>query len=172
MMTKQHNDIDHIDHIDHISQQWKENHTELDSSLVEIIGRFSRLNKHLENNRATVYTELNLNSGEFDVLATLYRNGSPYKLIPSDLVKQILLTSGAMTNRLDRLEKKGLIQRVHSDEDRRCVVVSLTESGLSLIQKGSALYFDKVATLYEPLTDEDQTQLNALLKKWVKYFEG
>jgi DNA-binding MarR family transcriptional regulator len=165
MMTKQR------DHIDQISQQWKENHSELDNGLVEIIGRFSRLNKHLENKRATVYSALNINAGEFDVLATLYRNGSPYKLMPSDLVKQTLLTSGAMTNRLDRLEKKGLIQRVHSDEDRRCVVVGLTEPGLSLIQKGSVLYFDKVATLYEPLTDEDQTQLNGLLKKWVKHFE-
>ncbi|KMV29790.1 hypothetical protein AB733_15940 [Photobacterium swingsii] len=160
------------DHIDQISQQWKKNNPELDHSLVEIIGRFSRLNKHLESQRSTVYSALDINAGEFDVLATLYRNGAPYQLMPSDLIKQTLLTSGAMTNRLDKLEKKGLILRTNSDEDRRCVVVGLTDVGLKLIQKGATLYFDKVSTLYEPLTNEDQIQLNALLKKWGQHFEG
>ncbi|WP_028113333.1 MarR family winged helix-turn-helix transcriptional regulator [Ferrimonas kyonanensis] len=159
------------DHIDKISQQWKENHSGFSHELVEIIGRFSRLNKHLDMQRLAVYKRIGINSGEFDVLATLYRNGAPFRLMPSDLIKQTLLTSGAMTNRLDKLEQKGLILRENSNEDRRCVFIELSDSGLMLIKKGMPLYFEVLNSIYNPLDDDEQNELNALLKKWMTRFE-
>lgn len=164
---------DKADHIDKILHQWQSNHSLMESSLpLAIIGRCTRLNKTLDNGRAPIYKELKVTMGEFDVLATLYRNGSPFQLTPSDLIRQTLLTSGAMTNRLDKLEAKGLIHRVHSEQDRRSVVVGLTDDGIHLIDMGIKKYFDKVDELCSPLSHDEQQQLSTLLKKWVSHFES
>ncbi|GEA52715.1 MarR family transcriptional regulator [Vibrio inusitatus NBRC 102082] len=161
---------DKADHIDKILHQWQSNHSLMETSLpLAIIGRSTRLNKSLENARTPIYKELKVTMGEFDVLATLYRNGAPFQLTPSDLIRQTLLTSGAMTNRLDKLEAKGLIHRIHSEQDRRSIVVGLTAKGIELIDEGIKKYFTKVDELCSPLTNDEQTQLNSLLKKWISH---
>jgi len=104
-----------------------------------------------------------VNFGEFDVIATLKRNQTP--LTPTELMASSMLSSGAMTNRLDKLEKAGLVQRTHSSEDRRSVRVSLTEKGESLIDGLVPLHVEEQQALLKGLTEEEQTQLANLLKK-------
>ncbi|POB67181.1 MarR family transcriptional regulator, partial [Vibrio vulnificus] len=100
-----------------------------------------------------------LKMGEFDVVATLRRSGAPYRLTPSELLGSLMLTSGAMTNRLDKLEQKGLILRQHSKEDRRSVTVELTEHGLVTVNK---LIEEHVAIQHALLKNISKPQKQAL----------
>jgi DNA-binding MarR family transcriptional regulator len=99
------------------------------------------------------------------VLATLYRSGSPYALNPQKLVEALLLTSGAMTNRLDRLEQAGLLTRSPNPEDRRGVIVSLTAEGLRTIKLVLKDYLKDLNELLEPLSAAERKQLAGLLRK-------
>jgi DNA-binding MarR family transcriptional regulator len=110
--------------------------------------------------------------GEFDVLATLRRNGKPYTLTPSVLLSSMMLTSGAMTNRLDKLESKDLIARVHSTEDRRSVSVGLTKKGLAIIDEAIEVHVKIQHKLVANLSDTELPELNQLFKTWLAGFEG
>ena len=122
-----------MDAIDRVVSQWAKEKPDLDTEPMAIMGRLMRIAKHMENHVAELHKRYDLKMGEFDVLATLRRSGEPYRLTPSELISSMMLTSGAMTNRLDKLEKKGLIDREHSKEDRRSVTVQLTSKGFELI---------------------------------------
>ncbi|MEF1245075.1 MarR family winged helix-turn-helix transcriptional regulator, partial [Vibrio campbellii] len=100
-----------MDAIDKVVSQWAKEKPELDTEPMAIMGRLMRIAKHMENHVAELHKRYDLKMGEFDVLATLRRSGKPYRLTPSELISSMMLTSGAMTNRLDKLEKKGLIAR-------------------------------------------------------------
>lgn len=106
-----------MDAIDRAVSQWGTERPGLNTIPMAMIGRLMRLSKILESRIAEVHKKYDLKMGEFDVLATLRRAGAPYRLTPSELLSSMLLTSGAMTNRLDKLESKNLILRQHSQAD-------------------------------------------------------
>ena len=121
-----------MDAIDRVVEQWAKEKPELETEPMAMMGRIMRIAKYMETQVAELHKKYDMKLGEFDVLATLRRSGKPYRLTPSELIGSMMLTSGAMTNRLDKLEAKGLISREHSKEDRRSVSVQLTKDGLIL----------------------------------------
>jgi DNA-binding MarR family transcriptional regulator len=121
------------DHVDEVLAQWKRERPDVDVSAMAIIGRLSRLDKAIGRRLDTVFSEHDLESWEFDVLATLLRTGAPHQLTPGQLLDAVMITSGAMTNRLDRLEKRGFVERVKSPDDGRQVLVTLTDVGLATV---------------------------------------
>ena len=134
---------------------------------MEVIGRLNDLSAvigrdHLE----THFAKFGLQRGEFDVLATLRRSGAPFTLTPTDLYEATMMTSGGMTARLDRLEKRGLIARRPNPEDRRGTLVTLTDQGRELVESAVVPHAANETRLLSPLTPEEQGQLNDLLRKW------
>ncbi|GIU33167.1 MarR family transcriptional regulator [Shewanella sp. MBTL60-007] len=124
-----------MDAIDRVVEQWAKEKPELETEPMAMMGRIMRIAKYMETEVADLHKKYDMKLGEFDVLATLRRSGKPFRLTPSELIESMMLTSGAMTNRLDKLEAKGLIVRAHSKEDRRSVTVELTKDGLVLIDQ-------------------------------------
>jgi DNA-binding MarR family transcriptional regulator len=161
-----------MEDIDRLVAQWEEQKPHLDTLPMAILGRFLRLQKHIEAEISACHKQFDLTMGEFDVLATLRRAGTPFTLTPSGLLSSMMLTSGAMTNRLDKLESKGLIKRVHSTEDRRSVTVGLTEKGLATIDDAIEEHVRIQHTLVDHLSDTEMPELNQLLKTWLVAFEG
>ena len=117
------------DHVDFIQAQWAQEKPDLDTSPMGVVGRISRISRHLDQLLQKNYAQFGLNGGEFDVLAALRRSGHPYQLTPTQLFNSLMLSSGAMTNRLDRLEDEGLIKRAPNPKDRRGILVTLTGQG-------------------------------------------
>jgi DNA-binding MarR family transcriptional regulator len=122
------------DAVDRIIGQWKEVRPELDSSPIGVIGRLSRLSRLVERRLGENFAHHGIESWMYDVLATLRRSGPPYELTAGELVRQTMVTTGAITNRIDRLELRGLVERA-SAEDRRKVIVRLTNTGLRLVDE-------------------------------------
>ncbi len=121
------------DHVDEILEQWRRERPDVDTSAMGIIGRIGRLERVIGAELDRVFAEHGLERWEFDVLATLRRSGSPYQLTAGQLLSSMMITSGAVTNRLDRLEKRGLIQRESDPSDGRVVFARLTAAGLAKI---------------------------------------
>ncbi|ABI73470.1 MarR family winged helix-turn-helix transcriptional regulator [Shewanella frigidimarina] len=161
-----------MEDIDRVVAQWDEQKPHLDTEPMAILGRFLRLQKHIEAEISACHKQFDLTMGEFDVLATLRRNGKPYTLTPSKLLSSMMLTSGAMTNRLDKLESKDLIARVHSTEDRRSVSVALTNKGLAIIDEAIEEHVRIQHKLVASLSDSELPELNQLFKTWLAGFEG
>lgn len=130
-----------------------------------ILGRLVRTNGIISTQLQSVFSQFGLNSGEFDVLATLLRSGSPYQLTPNRLLQALMLSSGAMTNRVDKLESKGLVERLADPNDRRGVLVKLTDKGHSLISDAVLAHVNRGKATLGALNQQEQTQLAELLKK-------
>jgi DNA-binding MarR family transcriptional regulator len=153
------------DSVDLILEQWKAERPELDPSPIGIIGRISKLEQHLGLALQEKFAEYTLQRGDFDVLATLRRSGKPYQLTPTVLYQTMMLTSGAMTARLDRLENMGFIQRLAHPTDRRGLLVALTQMGQVLIEKVMVAHLENEKTLLAGLNSKEQQQLANLLRK-------
>lgn len=153
------------DLVDLVISQWSAECPNLDFASMSVVTRVFRLNAFATRNVNRSFRQHNLHQGEFDVLATLYRSGSPYALNPQKLVEALLLTSGAMTNRLDRLEQAGLLVRSPNPDDRRGIIVSLTPEGLRVIKLVLKDYLKDLAELLDPLSAAERKQLAGLLKK-------
>ncbi|SMC14588.1 HTH-type transcriptional regulator MhqR [Roseovarius aestuarii] len=136
-----------------------------------LIGRFKRVMAQLSREMAETWAEHGLNAASFDVLATLRRSGPPYALSPSDLIASTMVTSGTMTNRIDQLEKAGLVVRKQSDEDRRSFLISLTDEGFRVIDEAVTAHVETQARLVSGLSEEDREKLDALLKVFLAGFE-
>ena len=160
------------DSVDNIIDQWMTERPELELLPMALIGRLSRIHKYVARQLEDCHLEYGLKPGEFDVLATLRRAGAPHTLTPSELFNSMMLSSGAMTNRLDRLEQKGLIHRSHSHEDRRSVLVSLTDKGLQLINDAVPSHLQTETLALSGLTIQQQQQLNQLLQIWLSSLES
>ncbi|MGF1764382.1 MarR family winged helix-turn-helix transcriptional regulator [Aliivibrio kagoshimensis] len=160
-----------MDALDRIKKQWARERPELNTLPMQILGRMGRIYKYSAGNISECHEKYGIKIGEFDVLATLLRSGEPYQLTPSELLTQLMLTSGAMTNRMTRLEEKGLIERSHSVEDRRSVMVKLTIEGRLLINTALTEHVVKQQQITSSLTEEEQQQMNHLLTKWLKEWE-
>lgn len=133
-----------------------------------VLGRLNEASSLIARERlAPLFARYGLQSGEFDVLATLRRSGSPYALTPTALYETTMVTSGAMTNRLDRLETAGLIMRAPHPSDRRGIVVRLTEKGLALIDEAVAAHVANEHEVLAGLTRDEQETLSRLLEKLI-----
>ncbi|NOI26759.1 HTH-type transcriptional regulator MhqR [Vibrio mediterranei] len=160
-----------MDLMDCIAELWKHERPELDTEPMVLIGRLMRVSKCVEQELASLCRQYSLKTGEFDVLASLLRSSAPYRLTPSELTQSLMLTSGAMTHRLDRLESKKLIARYHSNCDRRCVVVQLTQTGYDIANALIDAHVDKQKQLVSGLSLEQRQQTTAQLKVWLEHVE-
>src|SRR3954471_5184543 len=120
------------DAVDRIAEQWARERPDLDVGPMLVIGRLHRLAELLDQGLRPVFAEAGLGNGDFDVLASLRRAGAPYRLSPSELIASTMVTSGAVTKRVDRLAARGLVTRSVSAEDGRGRLVELTPEGLRL----------------------------------------
>lgn len=149
-------------------EQWRRERPDLDVSPMGVIGRLNEASSLIARDRlAPVFARFGLQSGEFDVLATLRRSGAPYALTPTELYEATMVTSGAMTARLDRLEKAGLTRRAPHPSDRRGVVVELTAKGRELIDEALAAHVANEHEILAGLTHEDHEMLAKLLEKLI-----
>ncbi len=153
------------DHVDEVIAQWQRERPEVDVSGMEIIGRLARLGKAIGPLLDTTFSHHNLEAWEFDVLATLRRSGNPYQLSASQLFKSMMITSGTMTNRIDRLEKRGLTKRTKHPTDGRVVLVELTPTGMDKVDATLADHAINESAILESLNKRDQQQLARLLRK-------
>jgi DNA-binding MarR family transcriptional regulator len=158
-------DADHnsADDIDRIVAQWNRERPELDVGPMALIGRLARLREKIAREQEKVFVGFGLNSAGFDVLATLRRHGAPYALSPGALMNSMMITSGTVTNRIDQLEKAGLVSREVNPDDRRSMIVKLTPTGLALINEAVAAHVENQHRLVAHLTAEERIALNALL---------
>lgn len=159
------------DSVDAILSQWQRERPELDVSPMGIIGRIGRLSKHLERGIQETFSDFGLNLGEFDVLATLRRSGQPYQLSPTGLFNTLMVTSGTMTHRIDRLEQAQLVQRIPDPSDRRGTLIQLTDEGLKLIEKAVEAHVAHEHRLLIALEEGERQVLAQLLRKLLISFE-
>ncbi|MFJ9442674.1 MarR family winged helix-turn-helix transcriptional regulator [Kitasatospora sp. NPDC101235] len=153
------------DTVDDIVEQWARARPDLDAGPMALIGRLRRLNVRVDNALREYFTTRGLDSSEFDVLATLRRSGEPYELNARALLKSAMVTSGAITNRVDRLSAKGLVERNPCPTDRRAVLVRLTPAGKELIDGALAGHVHNEERILSALDADERTQLDALLRK-------
>ena len=155
------------DHVARIQEEWGRERPDLDVSPQGVFGRLHRLADLLREELVVVYREHGLGEGEFDVLAALRRAGAPYERAPGDLAQHTMVTTGAMTKRVDRLVEAGLVTRRRSDVDGRGRVVALTPAGLDVIDRAITAHMANEHRLLQPLTVEEQRQLESLLATWL-----
>lgn len=159
------------DHVDRLRAQWRIEQPDLDTSPVDIFGRIYRISRLIAPGIEAALGRHGLDRGEFDVLATLARQGPPYRLLPTDLYGALLIASGSLTHRLGRLAKAGLIRRIPSDDDGRRLAAELTEKGLGVVH---AAYRDDMAfeaQLLATLQPSERQEAAALLRRLMETVE-
>lgn len=133
---------------------------------MRVLGRLGECALAITRDRINpLFAEFGLQPGEFDVLATLRRSGKPYALTPTALYEDAMISSGSMTNRIDRLEKAGLVVRTPNPEDGRATLVMLTKAGIKLIDEAVVAHLRNQAEVLAPLSGAEQEQLSSLLAK-------
>jgi len=159
------------DAVDRILAQWGRERPDLDPQGFGLVARLLVLGKRLERRVERALAQLDLGLWAFDVLATLRRQGPPYCLTPTELSRETLLTPGAMTNRIDRLETAGLVRREAEPSDRRGVRVLLTEKGRELVDRAVELRFDEARDAATRLPASERARLETLLKRLLAELE-
>lgn len=153
------------DEVDDLVEAWARERNDLDLGPVAVFSRISRLAHHVDRARRQAFTAHDIESWEFDVLAALRRAGRPYELSPGRLLRETLVTSGTMTNRVDRLATRGLVERHPDPSDRRGVLVRLTPEGKEAVDGAFAALLDAERDLLTGLSESDQTELADLLRR-------
>ncbi|KRF20858.1 transcriptional regulator [Nocardioides sp. Soil797] len=159
------------DHVSRIVEQWAVERPELDTAPMEVIGRLHRLADLLRERLLVVYAEFGLSEGEFDLLATLRRSGAPYELSPTDLAASTMVTSGAITKRVDRLAARGLVERRADKHDGRARTIVLGPAGRKLIDRAVEAHYANEKRLIEGLADIDRARLVRILQTWGNLLE-
>lgn len=154
-----------MDHVDDIVQQWRTERPDLDVSPMHVIGRLSRVSQQVDRRLEENFARHGLDSGAFDVLATLRRNGAPYTLSPKDLAASAMITSSAVAQRLNRLEERGLITRSRSSVDGRGTQVTLTARGRDAVDATLPAHLATEEELLAGLSATELRTLAKLLKK-------
>jgi DNA-binding MarR family transcriptional regulator len=160
------------DDVDRIVDAWRRERPDLDVSPLEVLSRVSRLARRLDLDRVSAFSRHALEGWEFDVLSALRRAGAPYQLSPGQLVQQTLVTSGTMTNRLDRLERRGLLERRPDPADRRGVIVRLSETGKATVDAAMADLLERERELLAELPQHRQAELAGFLRQLLTALEG
>ena len=159
------------DEVDRIVDAWARERPDLDVSPLHVLSRVSRLARHLDLARGSAFAEHQLEGWEFDVLSALRRAGEPYQLSPGALVQQTLVTSGTMTNRVDRLERRGLVRRSPDPSDRRGVIVALTPAGRTVVDAAMADLLQRERELLAELPQGERDDLAGFLRRLLAPFE-
>ncbi|MBX4909262.1 MULTISPECIES: MarR family transcriptional regulator [Rhizobium] len=159
------------DHVDRILAQWRRERPDLDVEPMGILGRLKRLGTYLGREVEAMLMKHGLSTSAFDVLATLRRSGAPHRLSPGELLEMTMVSSGTMTNRIDQLEKAGLVERIVNPQDRRSVLIALTEKGLATVEEAVGAHVANQQRLTRNLTAEDKAEFDRLLKKFLADFE-
>ncbi len=154
------------DHVGAIMAQWHRERPDLDPSPMGIIGRLHRLADRLRDELVVVYAEYGLGEGEFDVLATLRRAGAPYELAPGALAASTMVSSGAVTKRVDRCLEQGWVTRRADPADARGRVIALTDVGRELIDRAFTAHLANEHRLVGLLGDLERARLARLLAEW------
>lgn len=152
------------DEVDRIVEAWRRERPELDVEPLQVLSRVSRLARHLDLARKQAFAASGLESWEFDVLSALRRAGQPYELSPKALLQQTLVSSGTMTNRIDRLTTRGLVERRTDPKDGRSIRVRMTDDGRGRVDHAIDQLMVNEATLLRHLSSADQEQLAGLLR--------
>ncbi|MFE3201851.1 MarR family winged helix-turn-helix transcriptional regulator [Embleya sp. NPDC059237] len=153
------------DALDRIVGQWRRERPDLDPSPMHVVGRISRLHWALEERLLRVFGRYDMGRGEFDVLATLRRSGAPFELNAGELSGSTMVTSGAVTKRVDRLERAGLVTRRAAEGDARGRLIRLTDRGRELIDALVGEHLHNESNLLAGLTPDEQATLTYLLRK-------
>ncbi|WP_109473338.1 MarR family winged helix-turn-helix transcriptional regulator [Ornithinimicrobium cavernae] len=159
------------DQVDGIVAAWRRERPDLDVSPLEVLSRVSRLARHLDLARRHAFDQWGLVAWEFDVLSALRRSGDPYQLSAGELVRQTLVTSGTMTNRIDRLVSRGMVARAASESDRRTVLITLTPLGREAVDGALADLVDDERDLLAGLSPRECDDLAGLLRRLLAPFE-
>ncbi|WP_069886820.1 MarR family winged helix-turn-helix transcriptional regulator [Streptomyces luteocolor] len=160
-----------LDHVARIQAEWARERPDVDVTPQGAIGRLHRLGALLTEELCVVYRRFGLSEGEFDVLAALRRAGEPYERAPGELAAHTMVTTGAMTKRVDRLERAGLVTRRRAAGDGRGRVVGLTAAGRELIDRAFTEHMRNERRLLDALTPGEAEQLESLLTTWLSRVE-
>ena len=158
------------DEVDELVEAWARERGDLDLAPVAVFSRISRLARHLDLARRQAFTAHGIESWEFDVLAALRRAGAPYELSPGRLLRETLVTSGTMTNRVDRLAARGYVERYPDPEDRRGVIVRLTAEGKTAVDAAFEALLEAEKSLLADLPSKEQKRLAGLLRSLLAPF--
>jgi DNA-binding MarR family transcriptional regulator len=159
------------DSVERMVHEWRRERPELDASPLRIQGRVLRLSAHLMRRIDQWLEPLGLGWEAFSLIVTLRRSGKPYEMRPTDILQESLLTSGAITNRIDRVAEMGLVKRYPDPDDRRSYLVKLTPAGKRLADKAIATHFAGVEGALDVLSRAEQDQLAGLLSKLLASLE-
>jgi DNA-binding MarR family transcriptional regulator len=160
-----------VDEVDRIVDAWRRERPDLDVAPLEILSRVTRLARYLDRARSAAFARHELETWEFDVLAALRRSGAPYRLSPGQLVAQTMVTSGTMTNRIDRLAGRGLVRRRPDPADGRGVMVQLEDSGRRLADAALADLLQIERTVLSVLDPGQHDHLSGLLRELLTSLE-
>lgn len=159
------------DEVDRLVEAWRAERPDLDVEPLHVLSRVSRLARHLDRARRAVFAAHGMESWEFDVLTALRRAGPPYELSPGRLLRATLVTSGTMTNRIDRLESAGLVRRGPDPQDKRGVLVRLTDAGRTRVDAAFTDLVDRERALLGSLSPSDRRTLAGLLRALLVPFD-
>lgn len=160
-----------MDDIDKIIAQWNRERPELDVEPMELIGRLMRVAGHINKGMAATFAEYKLNVASFDVLATLRRSGAPFALSPTDLMTTMMITSGTMTNRIDQLVKRNLVERTANENDGRGFLIKLTDEGFALVDEVVGVHVKTQKKLVSGFSKVEQKTMNQLMKTYLENIE-
>lgn len=160
------------DDVDRLIEAWQRERPDLDYASLAVLSRVSRLARHLDRARRATFAAHDLEAFEFDVLTALRRAGQPHELSPGELVAQTLVSSGTMTNRIDRLERRGLVQRQPDPADGRGVRVRLTATGRSRVDGAFAELLEREAALLAGLSDRQRGTVAGVLRTVLVRFDS
>lgn len=160
------------DEVDRIVDAWTTERPDLDFSPMSVLSRVGRLSHHLDRARREAFRRTDIEPWEWDVLSALRRAGEPYQLSPKQLLQQTLVSSGTMTNRIDKLVDRGLVRREASPGDGRSVLVTLTRTGRTRVDAAITRLIDAEADLLNSLSPTERTRLAALLRHLSVSVEG
>jgi DNA-binding MarR family transcriptional regulator len=162
---------EYVDQVDRIQAEWRRARPDLDVSPHGVVGRVLRLASLQTERFSAVYREFGLTPGEFEVLAALRRVGEPFERAPSELATFTMVTTGAMTKRVDSLERSGFITRRPSASDRRSRVVALTQAGRDVIDRAFTEHVRAEHRMLDDLTADQVGKLEELLSAWLSATE-
>lgn len=163
---------DPSDDVDAIVEAWRRERPDLDVEPLHVFSRVSRLARLLDLDRTSAFARHELEGWEFDVLSALRRAGEPYQLSPGRLVQETLVTSGTMTNRIDRLATKGWVERLPSPSDRRGVIVRLTKGGQAAVDAAMADLLTRESDLLDDMSADERAALTGALRRLLTPFEA
>ncbi|WP_208304522.1 MarR family winged helix-turn-helix transcriptional regulator [Dermatophilus congolensis] len=170
-MTPQDPPTAHYDEVDRIVAAWERELPNLDATPLHVLSRISRLSRHLEFARRSAFEANNLEPWEFDVLSALRRAGSPFEMSPGELVHDTLSTSGTMTNRIARLEKRGLVTRHRDPHDGRSMRIRLTTAGKNAAENTLTALIDRENDLLAALGNTERNELINHLRHMLLSFD-